>query len=238
MMLRRVWALVLAGCMLLLSGCVQYDAGIRFEGLHRGAIVQRVQLGDRLSSFSKSSVREWLRSIERRAQQLGGRVERVSPLELAVEIPFGSGPELAQKFNAFFHPDAPASSDLVAFDASLDVRQTNLLLVQRTYLKLALDLRALALLSPEAAEVVDAGSLVDLEFHLDVPGSVRKASPGARREGSQLVWTLQPGTIASLEAAFWSVEPLGWGAIAIALFVVGGFYLKYHHLPWSAPRSS
>lgn len=227
---QRAFVTALLGSVLLLSGCVDYDAGIRFDGLHGGAIVQQVRLGERLTSFSRAQATAWLDSIERRARQLGGRTEQASPLELSVTIPFGDGPDLERKFNRFFHPDAETSSDLVAFDAVLELQQSNLLLAQRTALRLDLDLRALGVLSPEAARIVDAASLVDLDFWLEVPGDLQ--AEGARREGSQVAWTLQPGKVNTLRATFWLPEPIGIGAAAIALFCLGGFYLKYRCWPW------
>ncbi len=42
--LRVIWMMVLA--VLLLSGCVKYDAGINVENLHSGEIVQHIKLGE------------------------------------------------------------------------------------------------------------------------------------------------------------------------------------------------
>ena len=48
---------------LLLSGCVQYDVGVKFDNPNSGEIVQHIKLGERLTSFSGDSAQEWYRQI-------------------------------------------------------------------------------------------------------------------------------------------------------------------------------
>jgi hypothetical protein len=51
-------------------------------------------------------------------------------------------------------------------------------------------------------------------------------------EGNQLTWKLQPGKQNHLEAIFWIPSPIGIGAVAIAILVGIGFWLKYQLLPF------
>ena len=228
---------------MLLSGCVSYDMGVNFKGLHQGTFVQHVQLGEQLTSFSGSEATQWLRSVERRARQLDGEAKRVSQQEVIVTIPFSNGKQLASKFNQFFHPNpqttAQTDADLVSLSSQMRLNQNNLLLLQRNRLNLDVDLRALGVLSTEGRVVVDSGSLANLEFRLNTPWgarSVEKAAEAISPEVTQgqLVWKLQPGQINKIEAVFWLPEPLGIGAAVIALLMVGGFSLKYKRFPGTA----
>lgn len=247
--LRAIWAILLVS--LLLSGCVNYDVGINFEGTHRGTIVQQIELEERLTNFSGAQVQEWLKSIERRARQLQGKSERLSERELRVTIPFSSGAELESKFNQFFNPierkqqmppKAAQALDLPTFDSKFHLEQGNFLLVERNYLSYDLDLRSLGVLSNDGKVLVSPGSLLDLRFSLESPWGARSVNraidmprPETYEGGQQLVWTLQPGQVNHLEAVFWLPNPLGIGTVAIALLVLVGFYLKYKSFPWSVP---
>lgn len=226
---------VLLLAMLLLSGCVRDRVGITFEGLHRGAIVQHVEIGEQLSNFSLASARSWLESIERRAKSLGGRVDRRRDSEIVVTIPFGSAPDLAEKFDRFFAatlPDAgrQPAADPVQFHAQMEVFQSNLLLFQRTRLRVTIDLRALRFFASNGKAVVEPSSLLDLAFELQTPWgatplpSASSLSP-LEKEGAEgrMKWQLQPGQVNQIEVAFWLPEPLGLGAIAIVALVAIGY---------------
>ncbi|MBW4492231.1 MAG: DUF3153 domain-containing protein [Oscillatoria princeps RMCB-10] len=230
---------------LLLSGCVEYDVGVNFESQTHGELVQHIQLGEQLTSFSGATVREWLDSIDRRARLLGGRTKRVSQQEMTVTIPFNNGAELEQKFNEFFNPpDKKKSQSAAALDSQLpdikshlSVTQNNFLLALRNRLSYELDMRSLGVLSSDGNVLVSAGSLLDLHFRLNTPWGGRSVetdgglSPEIRQEGRQLVWTLNPGQVNHLEAIFWVPSPIGIGAVAIILLVAAGTFLKYRLLP-------
>lgn len=248
--LRAIWAILLVS--LLLSGCVNYDVGINFEGPHRGTIVQQIELEERLTNFSGAQVQEWLKSIERRARQLQGKTERLSERELIVTIPFSSGADLESKFDRFFNPidrkqptppKAAEALDLPTFDSKFHLEQGNFLLVERNHLSYDLDLRSLGVLSNDGKVLVSPGSLLDLRFRLETPWGARSINraidmPRPETEDGQLVWRLQPGQVNHIEAVFWLPSPLGIGTVAIVLLVLAGFYLKYKSFPWSAPPSA
>lgn len=248
--LRVLWGVLLSA--LLLSGCVQYDVGVNFEGQHRGAIVQHIKLGEQLTSFSNEQAQEWLRSIEHRARQLQGKTKRLSDEEIVVTIPFNNGTELESKFNQFFNPVAKKTSSseagdtvgLPSFDSKLHLRQGNLFVVQRNKLSFDVDLRSLGVLSAKGNVIVSPSSLLDLQFSLETPWGARTAnklenaiSPEVYDDGHQLVWKLQPGQLNHIEAVFWLPSPLGVGTLAILLLVLAGFYVKYKSFPWTMTQS-
>jgi hypothetical protein len=246
--LRVVWVLLLAS--LILSGCVKYDLGVNLEGPHHGMIVQHIKLGEQLTNFSNSQAQEWLESIEGRAKQLQGKTKRLSDEEIVVTIPFSNGAELESKFNQFFNPGAQNKSqsqvaaettDLPTLNSKFRLNQGNFIFWQRNQLSYDLDLRSLGVVSANGNVIVSPTSLLDLQFSLETPGgarSIEKADnaiqPQVYDDGHQLVWTLKPGQINHIEAVFWLPSPLGIGTVAIALLVLGGFYIKYKSFPWTA----
>ena len=249
--LRVLWVILLAS--LLLSGCVNYEVGVNFEGEHRGKIVQHIQLGEQLTNFSNSQAQEWVKSIERRAQQLQGKTKRLSNQDIIVTIPFNSGEELESKFNQFFNPvvkkNSPSNTvetiNLPKFDSKFHLNQGNFLFWQRNQLSYDLDLRSLGVLSANGNIIISPGSLLDLQFSLETPWgakSIEKAddaiTPEVYDDGHQLVWTLKPGQLNHLEAIFWLPSPLGIGTFVIVLLVLGGFYWKYKSFPWTTTEST
>lgn len=250
--LRVLWVVLLAS--LLLSGCVQYDVGINFEGQHRGTIVQHIKLEERLTNFSKDQVNEWLKSLERRARQLQGKTQRLSDQEIIVTLPFSNGQELESKFNQFFNPadqkkstdkaNATEDVDLPNFNSRISLTQGNFIFWVRNQLSYELDLRSLGVLSANGNVIVSPDSLLNLQFSLETPWAARSIeknpnslTPEVYDDGHQLVWTLQPGQLNHIEAVFWLPSPLGIGAFVIVLLVLGGFYVKYKSFPWSASPS-
>jgi hypothetical protein len=248
--LRVLWVILLAS--LLLSGCVNYEVGVNFEGEHKGKIVQHIQLGEQLTNFSNSQAQEWVKSIERRAQQLEGKTKRLSNQDIVVTIPFNSGAELESKFNQFFNPVVKEGSssktvetvDLPKFDSKFHLNQGNFLFWQRNQLSYDLDLRSLGVLSANGNIIISPGSLLDLQFSLETPWgarSIEKAdnaiTPEVYDNGHQLVWTLKPGQLNHLEAVFWLPSPLGIGTFVILLLILGGFYWKYKSFPWTVTES-
>lgn len=242
--LRLIWLIVLAS--LLLSGCVQYDVGVKFDNPNRGEIVQQIKLGERLMSFSGDSVQEWLNSIERRTQQLEGKVRRPSNQELIVKIPFNNGAELESKFNEFFNPTGKKNSrpftsnttEIPAIDSRMRLKQNNLLLLVRNKLSYNLDLRSLSLISTNSNIQLSPGSVMELKFSLNTPWGARSIEttenavhPESTQKGKQLVWTLQPGQLNHVEAVFWLPSLIGIGSVLIILFVAAGIYLRYQFMP-------
>jgi hypothetical protein len=242
---RMRFLLVLLLASLLLSGCVQYDVGMRFENANRGELVQHVRLEKRLTSFGGDSVYEWLNSIERRARALEGKVRRVSPEEVLVTIPFSNGQELQAKFNKFFYPsanegalstDAAHNSELPHIESNLLLFQKNFLLTVRNHLIYDLDLRSLSLISSKGNVLTNPGSILDLELSLKTPWGARsiqssESSIPPQKNKQQLLWKLNPGELNHIEAVFWLPSPLGIGTLLIILFVWLGFYLRYTFMP-------
>ena len=237
---RLLFAIVVAS--LLLAGCMDYDLDVSFESPNRGAIVQSIKLGEQFTTLSPETAREWLNSLELRAKQLQGKSQRISDTELKVTIPFYYGAELEQKFNQFFNPTekgkkqtaVTANADFPEIKSHLSLKQNNFLLLLRNRLSYDLDLRSLSRLASDGSVIVDPGSLLDLEFHLNTPWGARSIAKGEKaikpesQNQGQLIWHLQPGKINHLEAIFWLPSPLGIGAVIIALFVAAGIYLKYN----------
>ncbi len=225
---------------LMTSGCVNYEVGVNFDSPNRGAIVQNIRLNDRLMSFSSGAAQTWLTSIEARVRRLQGKTRRLSNQEILVTIPFNNGQDLQKKFNVFFssEPDKKSQSkktvELPNFTSKLSLRQANFLLLERTKFSYDVDLRSLGLTASDGSVLVDPSSIINLEFKLNTPWgarSIAKKSIPARREGHQLVWTLQPGQNNHLEAAFWMPNSLGIATLFVIAIVGVGVYLKNQQSP-------
>jgi hypothetical protein len=230
----------------LLGGCVNYNVGVNIDGQYGGSIVQKIKLGEQLTSFSLAEARKWVDSLEVRAKELGGKTKKLSSQEILVEIPFGNGAELGQKFNLFFNPNLKTSPkatekadnlDLVKLDSKLLLTQANLILFERDRIDLTVDLRALGVLSEQGKILVNPGSLIDLKFELNTPLGARSLLTEnaliANKTGNKLVWQLQPGQINHLQAVFWLPSYLGIGTLIIILLMLSGFRLKYRRWPGS-----
>jgi hypothetical protein len=238
---KRLFLLLLPIC---LTGCVNYDVGINIAGLHQGQIVQHIQLGEQLTSFSQADVEDWLGSLQKRAKQLGGSTERLSSQEMELTIPFANAEQLESKFNRFFNPNTRSQppSELVQLDSQLTTQQNNFVLFQRTHLKLNIDLTALGTIKGDNSRIVGANSLLDLEFRLNTPWGMEIIAPDpaansslVKQTGGETVWYLQPGENNQIEVVFWLPEPLGFGAIAILAIVYIGISIKNRQ---SSPTAS
>lgn len=240
-LLRSQWALFLLLLAVVLSGCVNAELGINFRGQTGGEIVQRIKLADPLTTFNGATTQEWFDKIKHRTRQLQGEAKQVSAQEIAVTIPFNSGTDLEAKLNQFLleeftsAPSTNANAQLEPLlQSHLAVTQQNFLLLLRHHLSFDLDLQSLGIQSLQGNLLLSPEALVKLEFSLSTPWGARSLSTGKdplntspQQQIGPLVWTLQPGQLNHLEAVFWFPSPLGVGAVAIALFVAGGTYLKY-----------
>ncbi len=232
----------IAACLsLLLSGCVKYDVGVTFDSQHSGQIVQTVRLGDRFAALNGASAQQWLDSLEARARGLKGKAKRVSRQELQVKIPFTTGKDFSQKFNAFFQgidsngettdQTADQTADVSSqMTAALKLQQANFLLGVRSRLVLDVDLRSLGIVSDDETLVVNPGSLIDLDFRINGVAPVsRQQGPDAvagQRVPGGMVWPLKPGQLNHIEARFWQPSALGLSTLALILVIAASLKLK------------
>lgn len=228
-----------------LGGCVRYGVAVDFQSQTHGEMVQHIKLADRLTSFSRVTAEDWLKSIEKRAKKLHGKVKHLSDQEILVKIPFDNGKDLEKKFNQFFNPAKNqgallgTEAGLPELSSQLTVKQNNLFFWIRNHLELDLDLTSLGVMSADGNVLISPGTLLELEFSLNTPLGAKSIpsdnenaiTPERLENGHQLVWTLQPGQINHLEAVFWLPSPIGIGAVAIILFVALGMYLKSKQTP-------
>ena len=228
----------------LLTGCVDSEVGVNFTTPYSGEITQHIRVSDKLSNLASSDTRQWFNSLEKRSRKLKGRVEKLDSQELLVTIPFGNGAELADKFNQLFQtnvvPDATIpkeQADLLELDSHVSIRQSNLVFVERNSLDLAIDLRALKVLTQQDKIIIDPESLADLKFQLTTPwiarsvNSVDNLQPTVNVLNKGLIWQLQPGEINHIQAVFWLPSPIGIGAAIIILLMILGYILKYRRFP-------
>ncbi|MBP0021399.1 MAG: DUF3153 domain-containing protein [Cyanobacteria bacterium SBLK] len=225
---------------LFLSGCIRYDVGVTVEGQNGGTISQHVKLGEQLTRFNPSEASRWLKTIEDRAKKLKGKSKYLADDELLVTIPFYNGKDLVSKFNKFFNPAGQeiASSESSTLDAvqlvsEMEIDQSNLILVERDRLSLAVDLRGLEVLSDRSPISLESGFPIAIDFALSTPWGARYLvrtpdgiSPPVRRVGDRSIWTLQTGEINHIEVVYWIPSYLGMGFIAIVLLTILGIYVK------------
>ena len=228
----------------LLTGCVDYEVGINFKTPYSGEITQHIKVDDKLTSLAPSDTRQWLNSLEKRSRQFKGSVKKLDSQELLLTIPFGNGAELAQKFNQLFQttivPNATIPQDkveLIELNSQVDLHQSNLIFVERNSIDLAIDLRALGVLSRQENIVIDRDSLADLKFQLNTPWIAHSISnadnlqPIKNTLKKGLVWQLHPGEVNHIKAVFWLPSPIGIGTAIIILLMIAGFLLKYRRFP-------
>ncbi len=117
---------------------------------------------------------------------------------------------------------APSSTN-----THLTLRQSNWLLAVRHRLSLDVDLRSLGMVSSDGNVVVNPGSLLDLNFALEMPHvrNVGAAVPQLDALGRP-TWKLVPGELNHIEAVFWLPSPLGVGTVGVAIAVGLGGYFK------------
>jgi len=228
----------------LLTGCVKYDVGINFATPYQGKITQHIQVTETLNNLAPSATKKWLNSLEERSRKLKGSVKRINAQELLLTIPFSNGTELAQKFNQLFQttivPNATipkGKADLIQLNSQISVHQSNLVLFERNSIDLAIDLRALKVLSNQDKIQIEPDSLANLELQLNTPWITRSVSNSDNLQPINnplkkgLVWQLHPGEVNHIQAVFWLPSPLGIGAGLIILAMVAGYFLKYRRFP-------
>jgi hypothetical protein len=223
-----------------LSGCVNYDLGVKFNHTNNGELIQHIKLSQQLSGFSGDYIFEWLKTLESRAKNLQGSVKHISAQETIIKIPFTNGTELQEKFSVFFpnqenqdnqNTQNNNNQELADIAANLISTDNNFLLLSRHHLIYDLDLRSLAALTGKEDNLNTHNSLINLDFSLQTPWGVKNIQKTENaitpeKNGNQVVWKLKPGKLNHIEAVFWLPNMLGIGTLIITLFVGIGFYLK------------
>lgn len=227
-----------------LTGCVDYKVGVNFATPYSGEITQQIKVSDQLRNLAPSETKKWLNSLEKRSRKLEGKVEKLNAQELLLTIPFGNGAELAEKFNQLFQtnivPNATIpkeKADLIKLNSQVSIHQSNLVFVERNNLDLAIDLRALKVLTQQDKIIINPDSVADLKFQLTTPWIAHSISNADNLQPTKnplqkgLVWQLNPGEVNHIEAVFWLPSPLGIGAAVIVLLGILGYLLKYRRFP-------
>jgi Protein of unknown function (DUF3153) len=220
-----------------LSGCVKYDTGINFSSLNYGEIVEHIQLGEQLNSFSQQAVRAWIASIEQRTKLAQGQIERLSDRELKVIIPFNNAQELVTKIDQYFNRDLTNSQSIPKFNAHIQINQNNFLVVVRNHLIYDVDLRSLSPKTTNANITAEAADFVDLNFSLQSSWGVSNINGTSdvvgvkKMNGNRVNWQLKPGQLNHIDAIFWLPNSLGIGGILVIIISLTGYYLKYRQLP-------
>ncbi len=237
-LLDRQLTLLILTIAVALSGCVNYDTGIEFSSLNRGRIIERIQLGEQLNSFSQTAVDTWIASIEKRTQQANGKIERANDRELLVTIPFNNANDLATKIDRFFNPVPTNTEAHSQFSSHLKIDQSNFFLAVKNHLVYDLDLRSVKLAANDPNVSISAADSVHLNFSIRSPWGVtsgKEIDNGAIVKittDRQITWQLSLGKLNHIDASFWLPNPLGIGAMAIAIICTLGYYLKYRQFPW------
>jgi hypothetical protein len=244
-----LWLLPLLSVML--TGCFDYEVGVRFRSASSGELVQNLQLSERLGSFQDESLRSWADAIAERSRGVGGQVT-VQPQALRVRIPFGDAADLETKFNQFFAPApttppplgdrSPLPLTLPRIPATLTLQRNNALLMERNHLHAELDLRALGVTAANGAVLLSPATGANLAFRLELPWgsqarSLVAANSTIHSQSHTLLWQLTPGTLNQLDLVFWMPNAIGIGALAIGLLVLVGMLLKQRQPANPSPSS-
>lgn len=239
----RRWLPWLLGIVaVMISGCFRYDLAIQFDSQTQGQIVQQIHLSGRGAALAEGVFQEWLTGLEKQVRTLGGQVRQPTPEEVTLVVPFKNGADLVQRFNQLFQGEAAeplAIADLGTVQGTLNLEQANRVLSIRNHLTYDLDLRSLP---QEPTGVSGAlGSTADwlqLNFSLQTPWGIDQIVPDSQvpeTTGPLTTWRLQPGQLNHIEVTFWVPSLLGLGGLAIATWVLLGYFLKYG---WRSGRPS
>ncbi|MEM9908595.1 MAG: DUF3153 domain-containing protein [Cyanobacteria bacterium P01_D01_bin.44] len=221
--------LTLALC---LTGCIDYDVGIRFDSQTHGTITQTLHLSERLRTFDQTSAEQWIHRFETDAKAASARVRRIDPETVQVTLPFYNGADLVKKFNTLFgEADASVLQDLPGapqLTSTLSLEQQNRFLALRNHLIYDLDLRSLKGVSASDGGLIGNLRVLNLSFQLMTPWGLQLPTDRPTTDESVPgVWQLKPGALNHIDVVFWVPSPIGIGATAIALLIGLGYGLKY-----------
>jgi Protein of unknown function (DUF3153) len=199
---RVVRNLAVIFCCVLMTGCVDYQLGVKLDSPNSGEMTQHIQLTNQTNPTAQAL----LKRIQQQTRSVDGSYKALSQKEVVVTIPFHNAKELETKFNRFFTANLEQDT-LPTIVSKLQVMQGNALLFERDRLIFEIDLSALGLEGAE--DLVDPGKLFNLG--LTVNGRL---------------WDLKAGQKNYIDTALWLPMPLGWGALAIGALVAGGTVLR------------
>lgn len=251
---------VLVPCLLLLSGCFQYDLTLRFDHQLHGQIVQTIDLSDRAVAVAQGTLAPWFNQLENRTRQLGGRVIKTGYNQLELAVPFTTSDDLVKRFDRLFTDTLAttgpsAETDNLSHDIQsltipglgqatfrLAIDQTNWVLASRTHLIYDIDLRELPPGPAAPGDDPQQPIWSDLGFQLQTPwglGQVAAASTSPTvllPNGGR--WRLQPGETYHIDVRFWVPSLVALGTLAIAVAVILGYFLRYRVWRRSNPAPS
>lgn len=217
--LRRLMVrlVAIAALSLCLSGCVDYQLGINFDSQTHGTLVQTLHLNDQFVSLNSDVRQQWLQVFIQEAKTFSGKATSLDDGTLEVKIDFNNGADLVKKFNQLFAADGPMTQVPGAppLLAHINLDQKNYGVALRNHLQAEIDLRGL---STDRA-IGDGGALDDwrtLSLSFDI---------AAIADSSH--WTLTPGELNTVDAAFWIPSPIGIGAAIIFLLCAGGYGVRH-----------
>ncbi|MGF1535119.1 MAG: DUF3153 domain-containing protein [Elainellaceae cyanobacterium] len=235
---------------LLAGGCLDTDVAIRFTDANHGQIEERIVLSDRLSQLDSDAMERWKSQIKQQVQQMGGTA-RESDGDLRLKVPFFNNRDLTDKFNRLVSgfevgPQGLLSEPGQSIARFTATRDCNVLVAQRNRLSLDVDLRSLQQVSQAGMQLRQINGLLDGTLRLSAPSPVVEANEpsllsclfdGAanqltlnqsnnRSDSRALEWHIDPERANHLDVAFWVPNPLGVGAVLIAVLVGVGLILQ------------
>lgn len=198
----RMTAIIgLVGCCALLTGCVDYDLNVQFEGPNAGQLTHRI----RLENETNPTAQAFLQQVRQQTARVQGSFRSISPKESLVTIPFHTATELEQSFNRFFQPDRGniSASDLPTLVSKVTIDQGNWLLFEHDRLTFDVDLRSFGLQGTQS--FADPSALFNLTMAVN-----------------DRTWDLYSGQKNHIVTDLWMPMPLGWGTVAIGVLVILG----------------
>jgi hypothetical protein len=207
-----VVVLVLIVLGLLLGGCGAAHTGLRFAG------PGRLQLSEHLQLVGPAPA-PWQRRLSANLQRLGFNPSQQGP-ELVLRGPVLPSRQALEQLGLAFN-QAAAQANLPLPPPQLELRSRNWLLALEERYELEFDLRRLG----------PWGSL-DLALELEGlrPRAVQLAAPQPvqqQRQGPALLWPLQAGSSNRLVVHLWRWNPLGLGAVLVALVLLLSLGLQH-----------
>jgi hypothetical protein len=202
-------AVALLALTVLLGGCVELDASLRFGAPGRIQLSQSsVSPTDRPLPWQRQ-LAEALRHTPFKVRQDHGRQSLTAPVLPAAEA------------LALLSQTLETAAQLAAVDLpppQLSLRERNWLVGVSQELRIAIDLRGVQAL-PGLQLGLSLEPFQIRAVRLAEPLAVEPGPKGRRDAGRRLHWTLQPGALNRLEARSWRWSRLGLGSLAIALLL-------------------